>query len=152
MRKSRVLSYFKKYLVLIAIFIAGVAVASVTIYFTPLHNINLTAPSMKEIDPVALNDILQKNPEKYLVVDVRPQALYDAGHVPGSINITIPNIYSNRPAFPRSDKTIVLVCGDGRSAAVAYGYLAHYGFQNLLHVTGGYNNWMSEDLPSEKSN
>src|ERR1051325_9810388 len=43
------------------------------------------------------------------IVDVRNQAMYDVGHIPGSRLIPAAEILTNLDAFPR-DKTIVTYC------------------------------------------
>ena len=103
---------------------------------------------MHEIDPAAAYKEIQADPSKYIFIDVRQLASYEASHAVGSVSLPIPDVYTNRPSLPKTGKIIVLICGDGRSAAVAYGFLQDYGYYNLQHVTGGFSMWQQEQLPS----
>lgn len=129
-------------------------VTVLVVYLTPLKHLNIVSPSMVEISPVAFNKAFNENPEKYLFVDVRSPSEYAAAHPKGSINIPIANLAEEavRAGLPKEGKRIVLTCTDGRLAAVAYGYLQNWGYLNLMHLTGGLQQWSLDGLPVEGTN
>jgi rhodanese-related sulfurtransferase len=45
------------------------------------------------------------------------------------------------------NKRIFLICTSGRLAGVAYRYLEHFGYRNIVHIDGGVQGWVSEGQP-----
>ncbi len=131
--------------------IATMVCTALVIYLTPLKYFNLVSPTMREIDPAVFFEDFTTNPDKYLFVDVRSPGEYAAAHPKGAINIRIADLADPlvRSQLPRSGKQIVLTCTGGKLSAVAYGYLEHWGYRNLLHLTGGLEQWRVEGLPIE---
>ncbi len=67
-----------------------------------------------------------------LLVDVRPKADYDAGHVPGAISIPLDVLFQpdNLASLPTDGATtIVLICATGHTESMALGGLAALGYQ-----------------------
>lgn len=124
----------------------GIIAAALAIYLTPLKHIALIEPAMHDVEPAIFWEEYQNNPDGYLFVDVRSSSEYQKVHASGSINIPIVDLSDQYQQLPRN-KVIVLTCGNGRLAKVAYGYLEDYGFTNLMHITGGLQNWITEGLP-----
>ena len=124
-------------------------VTILVIYLTPLKNLDLISPSMKEVDPAAFWKEYNADPSKYVFYDVRPTSEYKANHAKGAISEPIEMLFPDHTKLPHSGKTIVLMCSGGYLSGVAYGYLEHQGFLNLLHVQGGLKNWIVEGLPIE---
>lgn len=139
----------RKHWQFVYVIIAAVFATALAIYLTPLKHIDLVAPSMNEVDPKAIYAAMQANPNGYVFVDVRDPDVYAAAHAQGAMNIPIAQLVTQLHTLPRSGKQIVLICTTGQLATVAYGYLQDWGFQNLLHVTGGLENWTVEGLPIE---
>ena len=137
-----------KVLMVLAI-IGTTVVTAALIYLTPLKHIAIIPPAMHEIDPKAIYADLQKNPDHYIFIDVRDAHIYDAAHAVGAQNIPIASLTTEHYLLPKSGKQIVLICTTGELATIAYGYLENWGFQNLLHITGGLSNWVLEGLPVE---
>lgn len=119
------------------------------IYLTPLRHFDLVAPSMNEVDPKVIYTAMQADPNDYLFLDVRDTNVYEGAHAVGAINMPIAMLANGHYTLPRTGKKIVLICTTGMLATIAYGYLQDWGFQNLLHVTGGLENWTVEGLPIE---
>jgi hydroxyacylglutathione hydrolase len=132
-----------------AAFLVVVAGTAALIYLTPLRHIDVVAPSMHEIDPQTLYADMAKNPDEYLFIDVRDASVYNAAHAKGAINIPIAYLTTQHYLLPKTGKQIALICTTGQLATIAYGYLEDWGFRNLLHVTGGLQNWSLEKLPIE---
>jgi rhodanese-related sulfurtransferase len=126
---------------------AGVVAITLVIYLTPLHYLSIVDPKVKDIDPVLAYDQMQKNSDGYLFIDVRQQSAYDAGHASGAINIPLQNFYTEHYQLPKHGKEIVLICSGGIASGVAFGYLQHYGFLNVVRIEGGIENWKAHNLP-----
>ncbi len=129
----------------------GVVGTVLAIYLTPLKHFNLVEPTMREMDPAAFWTDYNAHPGTYLFVDVRNAADYNAVHAPGAVNMPIATLSDQYKTLPRQGKFIALICGDGRLAKVAYGFLEDYGFRNLIHITGGLENWILEGLPAVRA-
>ncbi len=66
-----------------------------------------------------------------LLIDVRPKADYDLGHVPDAINIPLDVLFQpdNLAALPTDGTTIVLICATGHTESMALGGLVALGYQ-----------------------
>ncbi len=131
--------------------LGGVLLAALVIYLTPLKNLNMIEPRIKDVPPAEFYKDFSVNPEKYVFIDVRPEESYAKEHAKGSINIPLTQMYFERTKLPKSGKTIALICTTGISSGVAYGYLEHYGFLNLRRIQGGIEAWRAAGLPVESS-
>ena len=85
----------------------------------------------------------------YVIVDVRRQDEYDAGHIPGAILIPNESIGKERPKeLSDLDQTILIYCRTGNRAGQAAQKLADMGYTNVYEF-GGIETWTGE---IEKSN
>jgi phage shock protein E len=148
-RVRRIFSDTKTKMLCVAV--AAVVITGLAILVTPLRYSALPPIPMKEVAPATLYKDMQSNPGKYLFVDVRGLAEYQSLHAQGSVSIPVPDVFSEKSALAQSGKTIVVMCGDGRSAAVVYGYLQQQGFTDILHLQGGFNSWRAQNLPTESA-
>lgn len=79
-----------------------------------------------------------------VVVDVRRQDEYDAGHIPGAILIPNEEIGSERPEeLPDLKQTILVYCRSGRRSKEAAQKLADMGYENVYEF-GGIIDWTGE--------
>ena len=89
--------------------------------------------------------------EKFVLVDVREQSEYAAGHLPGAVHLgkgvierdiekTIPD-----PATP-----LVLYCGGGFRSALAADNMQKMGYTNVISMDGGWRGWTQQGYPVEK--
>lgn len=79
--------------------------------------------------------------EDYLILDVRTQAEYDGGHIPGAI--CLPNEDIGRedpPQLPLKDQLILVYCRSGNRSKQASEKLAALGYTNVVEF-GGINTW-----------
>ncbi len=135
----------------IGIAIAVCVVTILVIYLTPLKHLNLIDPNPVDIDPAEFAQEFEKNPDKFLFIDVREKSVYDRAHAKGAISQPIGSLYDLRHTLPKTDKEIVIICTSGRLAGVAYGFLQNWGHLNLLRIEGGMQKWALEGLPLEGS-
>ena len=82
--------------------------------------------------------------EDYILLDVRTQAEYAEGHIPGAICLPNESIGSELPAeLPDREQTILVYCRSGRRSAEAAQKLADMGYVNVLEF-GGILDWTGE--------
>lgn len=133
-------------------FMAAVAVSFVAgmslVYFTPLKYSQLVEPKIHDIDPRDIQKQIAENPDKFDFIDVRGVADYANVHATGARNIPLYMMYFERHNLPKTGKQIVLICSKGTASGVAYMYLQHFGFQNVVRVEGGIENWQAFNLPT----
>ncbi len=75
----------------------------------------------------------------YHVFDIRGAADYEAGHIPGAINVTLGNIVSSASSY--TDKPILVVCYTGQTAGHAVVALRLSGYANATVLKWGMAGW-----------
>lgn len=73
------------------------------------------------------------------VLDVRQDAEYQAGHLPGAVHIELGDLPDEVGAIP--DKPLVVMCGHGERAMGAASLLEQAGHRDLAVLTGGPADW-----------
>ena len=82
----------------------------------------------------------------HVIVDVRRQDEYDAGHIPGAILIPNESIDKERPKdLPDLDQIIFVYCRSGRRSKEASEKLAQMGYKNIYEF-GGIITWPGETV------
>ena len=86
----------------------------------------------------------------HVVVDVRRQDEYDAGHIPGAILIPNESIGCDSPeALPDYDQIILIYCRTGNRSKQAAEKLAAMGYTNIYEF-GGINTWEGDIVTNEE--
>lgn len=86
-----------------------------------------------------------------VAIDVRSEAEYQAGHVPGAINVPHNQIDSHLAQIKHlKDQPVLLYCRSGRRAGLAAATLSELGFSQLYHLEGDMQGWTKKQLPEEK--
>jgi rhodanese-related sulfurtransferase len=89
--------------------------------------------------------------EKFVLVDVREDSEYAAGHVPGAVHIGKGVIERDIEAkIPDPATPLVLYCGGGFRSALAADALQKMGYTNVISMDGGWRAWTEQGLPVEK--
>ena len=97
--------------------------------------VNITAEEAKEI---------MDNEEGYIIMDVREQDEYDAGHISGAILIPYTQIEAKaNEMLPDKDQLILVYCRSGRRSKIAAEALAELGYTNIKEF-GGILDWPYE--------
>ena len=82
-----------------------------------------------------------------IVLDVRMQQEYDAGHIANAVLLPLPLIEAGdaavAKALPDKDAEILVYCRSGRRSAIAANALINMGYNNVLDF-GGINDWPYE--------
>ena len=80
----------------------------------------------------------------HIIVDVRRQDEYDAGHIPGAILIPNESIGTEQPEqLPDKDQIILIYCRSGRRSKEAAQKLANLEYMNIYEF-GGIIDWTGE--------
>lgn len=91
------------------------------------------------------------NREDALVVDLRPAAEFEKGHIPGSKNVQMAQFDPENKALAGAKSLpVVAVCRTGMTAADAARRLRKAGFEKVYLLEGGIDAWQRADLPLAK--
>lgn len=105
-----------------------------------------TAPKMKHINAVQLNDMLETDDE-FVLVDVRSPMEYQYdGHVRGARLLPLQALSGRLQELPQ-DKTIVCICRSGNRSYFACEQLASAGFEDVINVSDGMIGWTRAGYP-----
>ena len=97
--------------------------------------VNITAEEAKAI---------MDTEEGYVILDVREQDEYDAGHISGAILIPYTQIEAKaNEMLPDKDQLILVYCRSGRRSKIAAEALAELGYTNIKEF-GGIIDWPYE--------
>jgi rhodanese-related sulfurtransferase len=88
-----------------------------------------------------LIDAVDAGDESIVIVDVRPASLYDAGHIPDSINAPFPELVPNMDMVP-TDKKIAVVCTFDTNSAFSVSVMRIFGDRDAWVVVGGVPGWV----------
>tara|TARA_A100001037_G_scaffold131137_3_gene118908 strand:- start:685 stop:1101 length:417 start_codon:yes stop_codon:yes gene_type:complete len=92
------------------------------------------------------------NREGAVVLDLRDQKEYEAGHIVDSVNIPYASLESRLSELEKyKDKPIVLACKMGQHAGSAGTAMRKNGFANVSRLSGGIAEWRNQNLPVVKA-
>ncbi len=104
---------------------------------------------IREVDSVAALQLI--NHKNALVLDVREEDEYKAGHVLNSKLIPLGKLKGRISELEKyRDRAIVVVCRSGVRSATACATLGKQGFTQAYNLSGGVNAWQKANLPLEK--
>ena len=118
-----------------------------------------TAPAAPANDNVDLSTLpvdltvqqvadIMNNPNVVLI-DVREQSEYNAGHIPNITLIPLGTLPNRTNEIPK-DKFVVMTCHSGNRSSQATNFLRQKGFTNVHNMLGGIAAWQQAGLPVEK--
>lgn len=91
------------------------------------------------------------NQERAIVVDVRDNTEYSAGHIIDAINIPHTSMQSRMKELEKyKERPIVVVCKMGQHAGSMGTMLKKAGFKRVSRLKGGLSTWQAENLPLVK--
>jgi NADPH-dependent 2,4-dienoyl-CoA reductase/sulfur reductase-like enzyme/rhodanese-related sulfurtransferase len=88
---------------------------------------------------VDMESVLRADATGYFLVDVRTPQEFDAGHVPGAVNVPVDQLRSRLDELPR-DREIAAYCQVGQRGYLATRILRQAGFK-AANVGGGYRTY-----------
>lgn len=68
-----------------------------------------------------------------LLIDVRPQAYYDKGHIEGAINVPCKSIEKGAGVPAATDQALVIYCRSGLNAQRCVRILRQRGYTNVIY-------------------
>lgn len=82
-------------------------------------------------------DIAKKNPDA-IIIDVRRDNEYKAGHIPRAVLFTMENISAKTAEriLPDKDRLILIYCRSGRRSKIAAQNLVDLGYTNIVEFGG----------------
>ena len=105
------------------------------------------APAYRQVSPAEAADLMESQSD-YIILDVRTQAEYDQGHIPGAVCIPNETIGDgDLPALPDKAQLILVYCRSGNRSKQAAQKLADAGYTNIVEF-GGILSWTGETVPS----
>lgn len=97
-------------------------------------------PTWQTISPETARDMMDEA-DSYVLLDVRTQEEYTAGHIDGAVLIPDFEISQRAEAeLPDKDAVILVYCRSGRRSALAAQELAAMGYTNVYDF-GGIQDW-----------
>jgi len=116
--------------------------------------LKLVADAKSRVRQFTIDEFLARlqSGERYIVLDVREDSEWAAGHLPGAHHIgrgILEREIEN--AVPEKNAPIVLYCGGGFRSALAADNLQRMGYDNVVSLDGGWRGWTARGLPTVKS-
>jgi rhodanese-related sulfurtransferase len=94
---------------------------------------------------------LRESGAPHLLVDVREDSEWTAGHAQGSIHLGKGIIERDvETKVPERSTKMVLYCGGGFRSALAADNLQKMGYTDVISLDGGWRAWTTAGLPVEK--
>lgn len=105
---------------------------------------------LDRVEEASPSDVMaQYEKGEALVLDVRGQGEWDAGHVPGATHIPLGYLPERLGELPR-DRPLVVHCKAGGRSAIATSILKRAGFSQVVNLAGGFDRWSAESRPTEQ--
>ena len=98
-----------------------------------------------EIPTASVSGVPDPLPEGLLVLDVREDDEWQAGHVAGSLHIPLMELGNRYGELPDAEQTLV-VCRVGNRSAYAAGFLIQQGIE-AVNLEGGLVEWYAAGRP-----
>ena len=97
-----------------------------------------------------LNRLLARRPNDLLVLDVREESAFLAGHIPGAMHLPRGQLELRiNEAIPDPTVRIVTCCEFGKISTLAAATLRSLGFMRATALDGGMKTWREEGYPLE---
>lgn len=81
-----------------------------------------------------------------VLIDVREPGEYEAGHIPGAINIPIRTLAQNLDKIP-TDQPVIVYCASGHRAGMSTSALEILGYSNVRSYPPGWRGWTAAEEP-----
>ena len=91
---------------------------------------------MSQTPQISVSDL----PDEAVVVDVREDNEWHAGHAPNAIHVPMGTVPDNLDALPDTDATIPVICRSGGRSERVVQWLGQQGF-DVVNVDGGMRAW-----------
>jgi hydroxyacylglutathione hydrolase len=85
------------------------------------------------------------------VLDVRHASEWRAGHIPGSVNIPLPELEARAPKLLAHHTPVAVHCAASYRSGMAVSLLERLDYPDLYHVQGGFDGWRSAGFEVARS-
>ncbi|MDJ0926121.1 MAG: rhodanese-like domain-containing protein [Gammaproteobacteria bacterium] len=107
-------------------------------------------PQNTAVNGVELAALLAKDSAP-VILDVRTPEEFDAGHIPGALNIPHTELEARLEELgPGKEREIVVHCKSGKRAAMASELLVANGFTTIRELDGHMDAWEAAGFPLER--
>ncbi len=121
-------------------------VATLVVAAMLIHNIALDVGAKNNIAPQQATELI--NRQDALVVDVRPMADFNKGHILNARNIPLGSLAKQLSQLEKhKGKPLIVSCRSGAQSALAAKQLRKSGFEDVYNLKGGIMAWQSANLP-----
>jgi rhodanese-related sulfurtransferase len=110
----------------------------------------LIKEARRRVKTMAISDYLAllERGERPLLVDVREDREWDAGHLPGAVHLGKGIIERDiEESVPDPATPVVLYCGGGFRSVLVCENLQRMGYTNCISLDGGWRGWNDLALP-----
>ena len=112
-----------------------------------LELVNKSKARIRQTDVEGYRKMLE-NGEKPLLIDVREESEFAAGHAVGAVHLGKGIIERDiEQRYPEPSTELVLYCGGGFRSALAADNLQKMGYTRVLSMDGGIRDWRSKGFP-----
>ncbi|KAF7845721.1 hypothetical protein BT93_L0992 [Corymbia citriodora subsp. variegata] len=130
--------------------------------FTPVRWHSAPASKSKVYDFQQVKQISEKPSAERVLIDVREPSEYEAGFIPGAINLPIKSqpdaLFLPAHEFedrfgmskPSADQEVVFYCKSGVRSSAAASLAQQVGYQNVAEYRGSWLDWEKNGGPSGK--
>ena len=102
------------------------------------------------VKEVKIDEYRRMPPENLVLIDVREDNEWAAGHAAGAIHLGKGIIERDiETEIPDKSTTLVLYCGGGYRSALAADALQKMGYTDAISLDGGWRAWVEAGLPVE---
>lgn len=119
-------------------------------FFTIFFLLTMQACSNDSKTHITQSALLQQMQEPFppVIIDVRSEYEYQAGHIPAALHIPFWNTFSTDQlqSYPTTQE-VVLYCEHGPRAGIAKWGLSMQGFENIRYLQGHMSGWRKAGLP-----
>jgi rhodanese-related sulfurtransferase len=111
----------------------------------------LVNDAKSRVKQIGIEDYKKMPPEGHLLIDVREDNEWAAGHAAGAIHLGKGIIERDiETKVPDKSATLVLYCGGGFRSALVADALQKMGYENPISLDGGWRAWNEAGMAVEK--
>jgi len=107
------------------------------------------APRTATYTTVSVQNLRAAQQKGAYVLDVRTDAEYQEGHVPGAALLPLADLGARMNEVPK-DRPVYVICRSGSRSAQASAQLVKAGYTQVFNVDGGMNAWTGAGYPADR--